>query len=182
MTTDDKENRADGTCEGMEFYIDNFWRFVVPGLDKYFKSHDEMREAIEREGKKIAAAQKRKVSIAGITEKGVEVVVTGVHAGHGGLITSPKTDKHIDVYVNTPIAKAAREELRRLQSDVERVEFLLEMHKLNEGNYRTFNPSMHESDIRRIERVAEKAGELANKPFNETLAGIKLPSKKRLRF
>lgn len=172
MSKDSNEVRIEGTCLRVAFHVDRYWKFQVPDLDRAFNSYEDMKAAIERNSKHAETAKRRKVSIPFVNEKGKKGIVTGVHAGHGGLISKTKTDRWNKAYMDTPLVARAMAEMRRLQSDMSRVKVLLNKHLLNDDGYRSFCPEMHEDEVKRIESVFNEAMKIANKPLEEALVGI----------
>jgi hypothetical protein len=160
----------------MDFHLDQFWRFEVPELDRTFDTYEAMKAAIEASYKGVQAANRRKVNIAAISENGKKFLVTGVHAGHGKLITSPKQERfgRDDLFVETKLVTQALAEKRRLQHDVARVDGLLKLHRLDYHGYRTFHISMHDSEIKRLEKVVASATKLKDTPLQDALVKIKV--------
>ncbi len=169
--------KASGTYQSVEFEIGDGWRFFVPDLDRWFDDYKSMTEAIDRAGKTVAAAKRRKVSISAVTEDGKKFEVTGVHSGHGSLITKPKIERFGsgDLYADTPLVKEAFSEKRRLQSDLRRVCTLLRSFRMNrERNYREFDPTQHDAEIKRIEKVSAEAESAARTPLAAALKKVKI--------
>lgn len=86
-------NRADGKYHDTEFYVNQYWQFCVPELDRVFADYETMTTAIDNKAKELEAARREKMSIACITKDGKKVTLTGIHAGHGGFLTTPKIEK-----------------------------------------------------------------------------------------
>lgn len=172
--------RITGEYFGLPFHIDRFWKFCVPDLDKNFTDYESMKSAIERDMKRVKAAKNRKVSIEAIDNSGKKVTVTGVHAGHGHLITSPKRDRYDcgELYVSTKLVVEAMKERSRLEYDISAVKGLLDAHRLDHRGYRSFDMSMHEGELRRLEKVVEKSNGLASLPLQEALS--KVPRRNKL--
>lgn len=171
--------KAEGVCLDMEFLLDRNWRFHVPDLNREFADYESMKTAIEGSAAKVQSAKRRKLNVAAVTEDGKKLLVTGVHAGHGGLITTPKRERFSsgEVYVDTPLVAKALAEYRRLNHDIQRVEALLKTHDLVSHSYRQFDLSQHEPEIKRIEKLVELANKRSGESLADALSGIK-PRKK----
>ena len=105
---DKAEGRPSGTCHGVEFYLDAYWKFVVPALDRSFENYEAMKTAIEGSKKVLEAATRRRTNIAVVTKSFVQATVTGLHAGNGSLIVTPKLGGRYSmprVYVDCPLAR-----------------------------------------------------------------------------
>ena len=171
----DEKPMAEGECLGVDFVVESDWRFFVPDLNRHFKCYEDMRESIERNQKTVVAAKKRKLSISAVDSKGKKYLVTGVHSGHGKVLTQPAITGYgrQNVYFDTPLISAALAEKRRLDFDLAKVEKLLDFHKVKSHDGYSFNPSQHESCVVAIEKGHAKALAIADKPLLEVLAGIK---------
>jgi hypothetical protein len=173
-----KEKRPGGTCNGLEFVMTEYWKFEVPSLAKQFDTYEVMREAIERSQKEIEAASRQKLNIAAIADtrdKQVRAVITGVHAGHGQLISKPKFERfdRPDFYPDVPLVSLALAEERRLDIEKEEVSRVLKALKLNCDKYRSFAPSMHAGEISRIEKKVAGAIKNGNLSLKEAIAKLK---------
>jgi hypothetical protein len=168
--------KASGVCLDLEFYIDEYWKFIVPDLDGTYDSYAKMREGIERSHKKIVAAKKRKLNIVAVDESSRRFTVTGVHSGHGKLITSPAQERFSRsrrLYFDTPLVAAALAEKRRLGFDLSKVDALLDKHEVKSYDGYSFKPEMHDAAVRRIEKAQAETEKIRDKPLMEALAGIK---------
>lgn len=166
--------KASGKYHDIEFELDGRWRFRVPDLDKEFDSYMAMTEAIDRNAKFVVAAKRRKLNIPAVTEGGDKLLVTGVHSGHGHAITNPKRERYDDdFYPDTPLVAESLKERRRLASDAERVEVLLDGFNLRYKNYRSFDSSQHGAEVERLKKIAAKAEAAARTPLAEALKKVK---------
>lgn len=171
----DEAPKADGEYEGVAFYVNEYWKFEVPDLNRNFDSYEKMCAAITASAKQVVAAKRRKLNLAGVDAKGRKYIVTGVHSGHGKLLTSPAQERFggREIYADTPLVAQALAEKRRLDCDLARVNKLLDAHRFRPFDGYSFTPSQHESAVAKIERIQERAEKFANKPLMEVLAGIK---------
>lgn len=177
------KNRADGECCGIEFFVDEFWNFKVPSLDKRFDSFEQMKAYLGANQKALLATKREKLKIAALDREGNKVTITGVHAGHGGLTTSPKTDTYTSLYPETKLTQAAIAEANRLQADLGHIEEFLKTQsfKTNRDHYNRWDISQHSDEIKRIKAVVVKAENVSNtNSLKEALASTLKP--KKLRF
>lgn len=107
------ENRADGEYSGTEFYITKYWKFIVPALDREFADYESMTTAIDSKIKDIESSRREKMSIACLTMNGAKVTLTGIHAGHGGFLTSPKLEKFSNDRAIYPDCQLVRDAIKR---------------------------------------------------------------------
>jgi hypothetical protein len=151
---------AKGTCEGFEFHVDRNYRFVFDEMSIAYQSYSALQEAITRHIKDNEASVRKKLSIAVIDDMGTKRIVTGIHAGHGGLLVSPKMDRFSmhSVYHDVGWVGLLIALKKRLENNLERVTKLLKLFKVDSNpTYRTWSSSMHSDAVRIVNSQAERA-------------------------
>lgn len=111
---------------GVTVELDSYnHQFYVPSLEKHYETAQQAKDAIERAGKAKTAAAKVKLSLAVVNDKGKALTVTGLHAGSGKFLTTPKSDRFDrdrEFYVGAEVVRkliAERARLRALASGVD---------------------------------------------------------------
>lgn len=79
-----------------------------------------LKEKIARRVAAAATVAKRKLALRVIDRDGLETNITGIHAGHGKITTSPRTDSPA-VYVLTPFVLGLVERLGVLEREVQAI-------------------------------------------------------------
>src|SRR3990167_9088297 len=91
----------------MRFEVD--WpEDLASDRDQAYDSYALACEAIDRREKTRAAVKREKLSLAVITDNGEAVTLTGIHAGHGGYLSTPALKSHhwnTNFYPDTPIVR-----------------------------------------------------------------------------
>lgn len=147
-----KDFNAKGEIGGVEFHVDNRWRFCV--FDRAYDTYKEMCEAIERKEKADEAIARRKVNLSVLTRDGKEVKITGVHAGNGTVITKPKVDlgRHGDTcYPVVPWIAEALEEVAILSRRVAQLRSILRKFSVDTSRDWRFRPGDHSQQIDKLE-------------------------------
>lgn len=109
---------------GHEVALTNDWRFEVTGPlvnGETFMSFMEAEGAIKR-AEDAAAMQKKAeatIAILAYDDKGVPVVIRGIHSGHGDLLGVPKDCR--SVYPQFPFLKEALVRRRTLLEELEKL-------------------------------------------------------------
>jgi hypothetical protein len=177
------QNKADGECQGVDFYVDEYWKFRVPSLDRSYDSYKQMADALERHSKEIVAAKRAKLNLPVICSEGESRAIVGIHAGNGSLTIKPKQVKYSRLgrlYPDLPWIRQSLEKMKGLRDEAEKIEaalghVALDLHR---NTYR-FDPSMHAGEVQRIEKehaAKTKAAEAT------TLAKLLEKPVKRIRF
>lgn len=146
-----------GECYGYEFGLTNEWKFHVPSLERTWDTYKEMCAGLER----VSVAEKRKkkkaIAIQTVSEDGIDVVITGIHAGTGRFTTKPQFDRY-ETKALYPPAPSVREALQRLQACRETVESLLgflgNLEIKQRYWWRGFELGSHLDDQERLDKVA----------------------------
>lgn len=133
-----KLGKTTGECLGIEFFIDEFFKFVLikeqvdPDSDehgeKQFDSYAEMQTYIENQQKTVVANKRVKISEPALIVSDddddtlMQVTITGLHSGHGKVITSPKPQgrrrwRDNRLYPDVPIMHDLFKRLRQANYD-----------------------------------------------------------------
>jgi hypothetical protein len=130
------KEQANGTCFGVEFYVDERWRFHVPDLAKSYESYEQMKAAIEGQAKRIEATKKTKLALAVVNEDGEPTTVVGVHAGHGRGLVKPKIEiGHGGAFPDVPWIRSAIARGKDLQSQADDIHRVLNRFRLGIDDY-----------------------------------------------
>lgn len=133
-------------------------RFRVKELERDYDSFRQAEEAAERAATAKAKVPKKKIAIPAIDAHGTSVMITGVHAGTGRVIASPKPAQSwgtFKLYVNVPWIAAAIKEARMLRSRASRIDgFLFEFQLPTENGY-GFDSGMYPAAVEKLEREAD---------------------------
>lgn len=165
--SNDENNRADGVYAGVEFYIDRSWRFVVPALAREFADFESMKTAIYGKAKELAAAARRRLSIPVLDAHGDPVLLTGIHAGHGGFLSTPAIASHTyQIFPDCELSRALFAEVGRLTFDIRHARKALntiEVHKFNAGYGQDRKELNHAAEVARVTRELEAARKRCDK-------------------
>lgn len=131
-----------------------------------FKSWDDATASIDAYEKRKDVESRKKLNIKALKLDGTPVLITGIHAGHGGFLSKPELAKYssdkpvIDHPVTREIiaremqltraAEAAKAELRQYRIEVSE-------------EYGSWNQSLHGKWAEYVEQSAARALELAEK-------------------
>ena len=167
MQTCEKDVKGRGEVQGLAFFVTDLWQFYVPDLNKSFPSYDEMELAILREEKKIKQARKVKLNLPVVTRSGNEYTITGVHAGHGTVLTTPPLKEEgrysrPSMYVKTPWMRQAIGELAEAQARVKRIFAVISPFKIEEKQNSSWGEKQGDGTpegLEKIYRDLEKRGE-----------------------
>lgn len=177
MNASEKTWKLRGEVLGLDFFINAYWNFEVPDLNKTFSSYKEMEQAVEREEKKIKQAKRVKLNLPVITQSGREYTITGVHAGHGTVLTSPQLEEEgrrgtKNIYVKTPWMKQAMEELAEARSRYELIESVIAQFKIEEKQNSSWGTRQGDGTPEGLEKVYRKLDELGESmTFESALEG-----------
>lgn len=175
-----KQAKATGKCLGEEFFINDYWQFEVPSLDRHYKTYDDMKSAIERlQAAKKAAERKRPIAIPCITDQRQRVIVTSIHAGHGHLVCKPKVDgSYRTFYVDVPWIMGALEEMARLNARERHIREALKRFSINGRSPYGFSVDQLAERTAQVVGAAEKALKAAEKTnLDDALARTDPPKK-----
>ena len=140
-------------CRGVEFNITEAYKFYCPSTKNYYGSYQELHDALERKEKTEEATKRKKLGLKTIDHRGVSRTITGIHAGHGSLIVSPKLERYADKKLWPPVdwLRKAIEEKIALEKQVEILDTILLEFRLNSvgGGY-NFGP---ERGILKLSRI-----------------------------
>lgn len=167
-----EKNKLQGECYGESFYIDaDSWKFCVPDLDIRSDSYTAMQEAIERKKKTKEPVERKRLHIAACmrVDRGnksgvvVDVVLKGVHAGHGKFIFEGKIDTwKPTVYPRVAWIKMALAEATALRQRASHIDDVVNMFGVEQHGY-GFDSSRHAEEVARIEQEFEKKSKEAEK-------------------
>lgn len=162
-----ENNRADGVYAGVEFYVDRWWKFVVPALAREFPDFESMKTAIDGKAKELAAAARRRLSIPVLDAHGDPVLLTGIHAGHGGFLSTPAVASHTyQIYPDCELSRALFAEVSRLTFEIKHARKSLktiEVSKFEAGYGRNHKELIHAKEIHRVTRELEAARKRCDK-------------------
>ena len=178
--------QAKSSYAGVEFEIDDRWRFYVPSLDKFYDSYGLMTNGIDAASKAIVANKREKLSLPVIDKDGNELTLTGIHAGHGHFVVSPKPESSFhSVYAvipREPWIVAAIEEKRCLEKLAGQIGEVVDKFAIKEGSrYRNFDSSMHASEVARVRKAFDEQTAAA-KATNLQAELAKLEPEKKIRL
>ncbi len=137
--------------------------FVVYGGDldgsetKKFACYMQATEWINgRESAKKKTAR-RKLALPVISDKGIAATITGIHAAHGKVLTSPDiTEKYsagMMLPAGVPWILEAQSELKMLKDRAEKIKQCLQMFAILPcDTYESYNESKHEIFVSNIEK------------------------------
>lgn len=140
--------------------------FNVKELDKNYPSYAQAKEAIERADKATNAVAKKKLSIACVNDEGEPITITGIHTGHGHLLTVPKIDSYRNSYLYPDVAwiKEAIERKRKTDEESNRLLGAINEFRLSwDGGGWRWDVSKYPSEIERLERVMAELKKSAEK-------------------
>ena len=164
----DKQHASD-SYDGVDFYINQYWKFVVPDLDREFADYESMKTAIENSVKKVVAAKKRKTSLAvvacGRNESGVTAyTINGVHSGHGHFLLDPKPSDRwstpSEFFVDCTTVRTAFRMIGEHEAMIRKLNNVLKRYQVTQpgGDYRNrFSTDDHEGAVKRVESEHAKA-------------------------
>ena|SRR3990167_1057398 len=121
------------TCEygDIKIRLNDAMRFEVDWPEEMATNHDTPYDsyalacdAIDRREKTRATVKREKLSLAVITDNGEAVTLTGIHAGHGGYLSSPalKTARwNTTLYPDTSMVRQLLAEHERAEEEVSRL-------------------------------------------------------------
>lgn len=112
------------TWEGEQVLLDPYHRFHVPSLETAYESAREAKDAIDRKKAQLARVEKKKLSLAVVDSVGTPHTITGIHAGHGRKILSPKlSDRYLenDLFPTVDWIVAAIKKERSLRAEAQRI-------------------------------------------------------------
>lgn len=157
----DENNRADGVYAGVEFYVDRWWKFVVPALAREFDNFESMKTAIDGNAKELAAAARRRLSIPVLDGHGDPVLLTGIHAGHGGFLSTPAVTSHTyQIFPDCELSRALFAEVDRLTFEIKHARKALktiEVSKFEAGYGAKRWELIHAEEVGRVTRQLEAA-------------------------
>lgn len=150
------EKRAIGSCFGVDFYLDSWWKFRVESVEKVFETYKEMEGFLETFVARTKASKREKLSLPVVDGIGKERIITGVHAGHGKLILSPPSDKGarwLKLYPRAPWIAAAIAEKHGLERRSRQITRVLEEFQIEGYSGYDFNASQHAGEVDRIRNI-----------------------------
>lgn len=116
-----KKAQATGEVLGVEFYVDENWKFVVPELGSSHKSYDLMCDAIEKSQKEIQKSRTIKLDLACVSSTAQPFRVVGIHAGHGKPLTTPQGKWEYSNYPDVKWITDAIKKKRELSREASRI-------------------------------------------------------------
>lgn len=175
-----EKNRADGEYSGYEFYVNEYWKFCVPALERDYDDYTTMKDAIDRAIKAQAATARRKpLAIPAITRDGKRVVITGVHAGHGNVITKPIISRYGNGLVpDVPWLAEAIAELERVRKRERHIIAMLDRFKIDTDAGYSFRLEQYAEQVAKVEASAAavlKSAETTN--FEKAMQATPIPKK-----
>lgn len=84
----DSPQAISGECDGVPFTMTKHWSFLA--LEREFSSYEELRTYVEQRRKAEAAQERRQLELPAIHNDGERTTITGLHAGHGGVLCKPR--------------------------------------------------------------------------------------------
>lgn len=163
----DENNRADGVYAGVEFYVDRWWKFVVPALAREFPDFESMKTAIDGKAKELVAAARRRLSIPVLDAHGDPVLLTGIHAGHGGFLSTPAVAFHTyQIFPDCELSRALFAEVSQLNFEIRHAKTALktiEVHKFDAGYGAKRKELNHAAEVSRVTRELEAARKRCDK-------------------
>lgn len=166
---------ASGEYQGVEFYLDQFWRFRVPELDEaLFESKGRMESAIDEMLKARAKASREKVSVKVIGQDGVARELTGIHAGNGSLLLSPKYESRYgrsSLYLNCDLANQAIKAKAELDARLEVIEEVLEKLKISAESsmFDSYKPEKFPEYMERLKKSISSATKASGMTIQEAM-------------
>ncbi len=141
----EKEINATGKCLGYDFVMTQWWRFRVPELDNEWDTYEKMKEGIERVVQVQAKAKRKVLDIDAMDEKGGLGKITGIHAGHGQVVTKPRefgSDgwRRRALYPPVEWIVQAIKRRKQIKADLPVVEAVLSRFRLRLPGESDFNP------------------------------------------
>jgi hypothetical protein len=180
-----KKSQSSGTYADVEFYIDDRWKFYIPSLDRSYDDYGQMTAAITRsqEAEK-AVARRRPMAIPIVTNKLEQLVITGIHAGHGHFVTKPKCDElsYRQLYVDVQWIREALAEVQRLEARRDHINDALSTFQLYDSKEYRFDPGKSLDRHTAAEDAAAKALKAAEKTDLDNELLKTAPRKSKLRF
>lgn len=129
------------TYDGVEFVIDEQFWFGVPSLDQRWQSYAEMTEGIDKSRKAIESHAREKLSLKCVDSECNAVTVTGIHAGRGQLLVTPKRDSsRYGIYPDVGWIREALEASRDVEDRLARIRDALKGLALESVASYAFNP------------------------------------------
>jgi len=127
---------------------------MASNRDEPYDSYALACDAIDRREKTREAVKREKLALAVISAEGEAVTLTGIHAGHGGYLSSPAIKAarwNTTLYPDTPMVRRLLAEQARAEEEVSRLNGELYNLKLKGDSYdrknRTINLSIKAKDL-----------------------------------
>lgn len=123
--------------QGVKIQVSDSGQFYVPELERMYETKAKAVEAIDRHLKESEKSRREKLALPCLEQDGTEIVVTGFHAGHGHVLTSPKrkSDYHPLLYADTPKARALLAKRTELYRQIDGIVIELDGYKVDTGSY-----------------------------------------------
>lgn len=168
--------KAKAACFGIEFEVTEQWKFHVLSLEKTWDTYAEMRAGIEAAQKAIAASKREKLSLPVInTTDGKEFVITGIHAGHGSLVTIPKKERfgpRIELVPREPWLLSAIAEMHQLRERADKIDSVIDEFQIQEPD--RFNVADHANHVAALRKKFDEMTAKAKKTtLEKELAKLK---------
>lgn len=124
--------------QGVKIQVDDHGDFVWTDKLGHAHRHDSLalaEKAIAKEVRAEAVTKRETVSLACVDKNGNSMNATGINARTGNVMTTGDTNRIGTLYPDTPDARKAIAELKRLETEVEKIEEVLRTMRVDDLPY-----------------------------------------------
>ena len=123
---------------GVDVTLTDYHKFTFDGAPNDYETAQQVKDAIDRQQKEKRSVEKRKMSLAVITEGGKTTSITGIHAGTFKFLFSVKLkegrwDSQPDIYPDCPKTRELIASLAALRKQIDPLKEKLYSLKITEG-------------------------------------------------